>query len=196
LMGRPVDMKRAWRFAVRGRVLFTLFLCYVAGLVSFFCCCLPALFVIPLFAFASPVMAEEGRFGFDALSRSSELALHDPGQGLFERPLVKVLLFLVVGVLISYLLGLLVALPFQIPMWVDMFRKAASGEDTLQAMPRWLWLQVPAQFLNALVSTAVYLYMSFGIALLFFDTRGRKEGTDLRSEIDAVFGGPPPELPL
>jgi hypothetical protein len=196
LMGRPVDMKRAWRFAARGRVLATLFICFVASVVCLFCCCIPALLVIPLLSFVSPIMAEEGRFGFSAISRSAELALYDPGQGFFERPLVKVLLFIFVGLLISYLLGLLVALPFQLPMWIDIFRKTASGEDATQAMPRWAWLQVPGQFLSTLVSTAVYVYTSFGLALLFFDTRGRKEGTDLRSEIDAVFGGPPPELPF
>jgi hypothetical protein len=59
-------------------------------------------------------------------------------------------------------------------------------------MPTWIWLQTPAQFLNALASTAVHLYVCFGIALLFFDARARKEGSDLRSEIDSVFPGAPP----
>jgi hypothetical protein len=196
LMGRPVDMKRAWRFALQGRVLATLLACFLATLASLFCCCVPALFVVPLLSFVSPVMAEEKRFGFSAISRSSELALHDPGEGFFKRPLVKVLLFTVVSLLISSLLGLLVALPFQIPMYVDMFRRIAAGEDPSQGMARWVWLQVPGQFLNTLVSTTVYIYMSFGLGLLFFDARGRREGTDLRSEIDTVFGVPPPELPL
>ena len=48
---------------------------------------------------------------------------------------------------------------------------------------------MPAQFLSSLVRTAVYLYIGFGIALLFFDVRGRREGSDLRAEIDAVFPG-------
>jgi hypothetical protein len=197
LEGRPADMKRAWSFAMRGRVLGTLFLWYMAVLASVLCCCIPGLYVGPLLSFTSPSMVNEGKFGTDALRRSADLANYDAGQGFSERPIVKVFLFLLVGILISYLLGLLIALPFQIPMYIDMFRKAASGEDAVQSMSRWLWLQVPAQFLNALVSTAVYLYMCFGIALLFYDTRGRKEGTDLRSEIDSVFGGPPPpELPL
>jgi hypothetical protein len=196
LMGRPVDMKRAWRFALQGRVLITVLVCLLATLASVFCCCLPALFVVPLLSFVSPVMAEEKRFGFNAISRSGELALHDTGEGFFKRPLVKVLLFTFVGLILSSLLGLLVALPFQIPMYVDMFRQIAAGEDPTQGMARWVWLQVPGQFLNTLVSTAFYIYMSFGLGLLFFDARGRREGTDLRSEIDAVFGGPPPELPL
>ena len=198
LTGRPVDMKRAWRFALRGRVLLTLLLNYLASIASVFCCCIPALFVVPLLSFIPPVMVEEGRFGFGSFARSSELTMSNPGGSFLKGPLVKVLALLVVGFVVSYLLGLLVALPFVLPMWIDMFRKLAAGEDTVPAMTSGLWLQVPAQFLNALVSSAVYLYMCFGIALLYFDTRGRKEGFDLRSEIETVFppAPPPGELPL
>lgn len=189
--GRPVDMKRAWRFAARGRVLLTLFLSYLASVFSVVCCCIPALFVIPLLSFIPPVMVEEG-LGVESFSRSAELAMYDPRRGFFERPLVKALVLLLVGVLLSTVLGFLVAVPFQIPMWVDIFRSAASGEDVTQRMPTYVWWQVPAQFLSALVSAALYLYMCFGIALLYFDTRARKEGSDLRGEIDTMFPGSPP----
>jgi hypothetical protein len=196
LAGRPVDMKRAWRFAVQGRVLGTAFLCYVASVLSIACCCIPALVVVPIFSFAPPVLVEEGRSVSGSISRGSDLALYDPGQGFLERPLVKVLLLLVVGVILSTVLGLLVAMPFQLPMYIDIFRQTAAGEDTVPDMMKWLWLQVPAQFFSTLASTALYVYLSFGIGLLYYDTRGRKEGVDLRSEIDEVFGAPPPELPL
>lgn len=196
LNGRPVDMKRAWGFALQIRVLGTLILSFLATILSFFCCCLPVLYVGPLLAFTSPVMADEGRFGIEALVRSARLNHHQTGPGFFDRPIFKVFLFLLVSMVISYTVGALVALPFQVPMYIDLFRQAASGEDAIPDMTRWIWLQVPAQFLNGLVSTAVYVYMAFGTALLFYDARGRKEGVDLRSEIDEVFGGPPPELPL
>ena len=196
LTGRAVDMKRAWRFALQGRVLGTLILWYAAGIVSLLCCCVPALVLAPATAFVPVVMLDEARFGLGSFSRSTELTLYDPERQLLKRPLLKVLLLLVVVLIVSSLLGLLVALPFQLPMYVDMFRRIAAGEDPMQGAAGWIWLQVPAQFLSALVSTAVYLYLAFGLGLLFLDTRGRKEGTDLRSEIDAVFGGPPPELPL
>ncbi len=196
LNGRAVDMKRAWAFAIHGRVLGTLVLWYMAIIASILCCCLPVLYVGPLLSFVAPVMVDEGRFGIDAIRRSAELAQHPMSPDFFDRPLFKVLLFLILGVILSYTLGLLVALPFQIPMWIRMFRDSASGADPLQGISGFLWLQVPAQFLNVLVTTAVYVYTSFGIALLFYDARGRKEGVDLRSEIDEVFGGPPPELPL
>jgi hypothetical protein len=196
LNGRPVDMRRAWRFTVQGRVLGTLFLWYAATFLSILCCCVPVLYVIPLLSFVAAVMVDEGRFGTAALSRSAELARYNPERRFVDNPLVKALAVTFVGILLSYLLGILVSLPFQIPMWVDMFRSAAEGQDMSERMPTWLWLQVPAQFLNALASTAVYLYVCFGIALLFFDTRGRREGTDLRSDIEAMFPAAPPPEPL
>src|SRR3954451_24633145 len=196
--GRPVDMGRAWRFSLRGRVLGTLALSGLLFAASVFACCLPAFVVVPLFSLVPAVMVEEGRFGVSALSRSAELAWHSPpGPGRWqEKPLLKILLLLFVGLLLGYLVSLLVSLPFQIPMYVDIFRHAAAGEDTLRRMSSWIWLQVPAQFLNVLASEAVAVYTSFGIALLFHDARGRKEGTDLRREIDSMFAPPPPPLPL
>ena len=197
--GLPVDMRLAWRLTLRGRVLATLALWYALVLASVFCCCLPVLFVGPLLAFVPAVMVDERRFGFQAVSRSVDLTRHyTPGKWL-EGPLVKVFLMLFVGMLLAYLVGILVSLPFQLPIYIDMFRKAAAGVDPTPRMTSWMWLQVPSQLLNSLVSTAVYLYVSFGIALLFYDTRGRKEGTDLRAEIDSMFPAPPPppgELPL
>jgi hypothetical protein len=194
--GRPVSMGLAWRFTFQGRVLGTLFLWGAATVLSLMCCLVPALYVVPLLSFVPPAMVEEGRFGFAAFSRSAELAQYNPSRQFANHPMVKIFTLLFVSVILSYAVQLLVTVPFQIPMYVDMFRGTATGEEMLQEMPRWMWLQVPAQFLSSLVSVAVYLYTCFGTALLFNDTRGRKEGTDLRSEIDAMFPGPvPPPVP-
>jgi hypothetical protein len=190
--GRPVDVRRAWLFTLRGRVLGTLILWYAATLISMFCCCLPALAVVPLLVFVPAVMVDEGRFGFQAFARSARLTGYFPRGKWWESPLVKALLLLFVGVLLVYLMSLLVSLPFQVPMYIGMFRKAAAGEDIVQGVSSWVWLQVPAQFLSSLVSTAVYLYVCFGVALLFHDTRGRREGSDLRAEIEALFPDPGP----
>jgi hypothetical protein len=189
--GLPVDMGRVWRLVLQGRYLLTLALWFLLILVSMVCCC-PALIVFPLLAFVPPAMVDEERFGFQAVSRSVELTRHKPPAGWLESPVVKVFLLLFVGTLLAYLVGFVVAIPFQIPMYVDMFRKAAAGQDIGQRMSSWMWLQVPAQFLNTLASMAVYLYIAFGIALLFYDTRGRVEGTDLRAEIESSFPSQPP----
>jgi hypothetical protein len=192
--GLPVDVRRSWRFTFQGRVLLTLGLWLVLVLGSFLCCCL-TLVVVPLLAFLVPVMVDEGRFGFQAVSRSIELTRHKPPGGWGESPIVKVFLLLFVGTLLAYLVGLVVAIPFQLPMYIDMFRKAVAGQDFGQRMSSWMWLQVPAQFLNTLASIAVYLYVAFGIALLFYDTRGRAEGTDLRAEIESSFPNSPLPAP-
>lgn len=199
LSGRPVDMGRAWRFAAQPAVWGTLFLSALFLFLSFLACVVPLLYVAPLLSFAVPAMVEEGVFGMAALSRSAELTRYNPSRQLTDSPIVKILVLMLVSTLISYLAGLLVTLPFQLPMFIDVFRHALSGDQDVQsAMSRWLWLQVPAAFLSSLVRVAVYLYTAFGIGMLFFDVRGRKEGSDLRSQIDSVFGGPPspPPLPL
>lgn len=197
LSGRPIDMGRAWRFAAQPAVWGTLFLSALFLFLALLLCVVPVFYVAPLLSFAVPAMVEEGVFGMAALSRSADLTRYNPGRRLTESPIVKILVLMLVSTLISYLAGLLVALPFQLPMFVDIFRHALSGDQDVQsAMSRWLWLQVPAAFLSSLVRMAVYLYTAFGIGMLFLDVRGRKEGSDLRSQIDAVFPGPPPELPL
>src|SRR4051812_16230613 len=199
LAGRPVDMGRAWRLALRPLVWGALLLAFLAILLSFLFCVLPVFFVAPLLAFAVPVMVEEGRFGPGALTRSAELALFNPSRRLMEHPIVKVLLLMIVSTLISYLAGLLVALPFQLPMFIDLFRKAMAGsQDVTGVMARWIWLQIPATFLSSLARTAIYVYTAFGMALLYADVRGRREGIALRPEIDALFPAPAPapEEPL
>ncbi|MFL6236596.1 MAG: hypothetical protein ACJ76N_25930 [Thermoanaerobaculia bacterium] len=190
--GRPVDMGRAWRFSLQGRVLVTLVLSLVLSLAAFFCCCLPALVVVPMLSLVPAVMVEEGSFFVQALSRSIDLTTYRPHGRWQEMALFRVLLVIFVGLLLAYLVGILVSLPFQVPMYIDLFRHAAAGEDMVRRMSSWIWLQVPAQFLNALATQAVSVYTSFCIALLFHDARGRKEGTDLRQEIDSMFAPPPP----
>jgi hypothetical protein len=188
LAGRPVDMRRAWRFAARPAVWGTLLLSVLAVLVAFILCVAPVFVVAPLVAMVVPVMVEEGRTGAGALSRSVELALFNPSRRLGEHPVVKILLLMLVTTFISYLAGFLVALPFQLPMFIDLFRKAISGEQDIPAVvARWIWLQVPSQFLSSLARTAIYVYTAFGMGLLYADVRGRREATDLLPEIDALF---------
>lgn len=191
--GRPVDLGRAWRFAFRPSVLVTVLLQVVAYVIAFFLCILPLFYVVPLLAFTTVIMAEENRFGFQALGRSAELTRYNPRRQFADTPMVKILGVLVINVLIGMAVGLVVALPFQAPMYLDLFRQAASGDtNAMGSMVKWSWIQLIPQALNSLVTTALYLYTSFSFALLFFDTRNRKEGTDLHAAVDAVFQAPPP----
>ena len=194
--GRPVDMRRAWAFPFRPAVLGTSILTSLAVMAAFMLCILPGFYVLPLLAFVLPVMVTEAKFGGDAMSRSAELTRWSPTGRITDSALAKALLLLILLIALSYVLAAVIAIPFQLPMYIDMFRSAAAGEEpSLDKMGLWMWLQVPAQFLSALVTTALYLYMSFCTALLFADTRGRKEGTDLRTAFDQVFAPPPPPVP-
>lgn len=197
LAGRPVDMRRAWAFAFRPAVLGTNILTGLAVMAAFIACILPGFYVLPLLFFVLPVMVTEARFGTDALSRSAELTKWSPTGRILDSALAKALLLLILTIALSYVLAMLIALPFQLPMYIDMFRSAAAGEEpSLERMGLWMWLQVPAQLLSALVNTALVLYTGFCSAMLFADTRGRKEGTDLRTAFDQVFTSPPPAPPV
>jgi hypothetical protein len=192
--GRPVDMKEAWRFAVRGPVLVTLFLQGLAIIAALLVCCVPIFYVAPLLSLVSVVMAEEKIFGTAALSRSAALTRYDPDGRFFETALFKAFALMIVTVVISYAVAFLVVLPFQVPMFISLFRDAAAGKDPAAAMgtmSKWLWIQIPSQILQTLTTVAVFLYAAFGYALLFFDARSRKEGSDLAAEIHTVFGSGP-----
>lgn len=194
--GRPVDMKEAWRFAVRPRTLGTFILQFLAIVVSVLVCCVPVLYVMPLLSLVPVVMAEEKVYGPAALSRSAALTRYNPQRAFLDAPIVKAFVLIVLVVVLTYVVSILVTLPFQIPMYVSIFRDAATGKDPAQAMEsmsKWLWVQVPSQVLQTLTTVALSLYSAFGYALLFFDIRARKEGSDLAAEIHSVFGPAPGE---
>lgn len=196
LSGRPISMADAWASAVRPRVLGTVILNGLAVFAAIACCCLPVLYVAPLLSLTNVAMRAEGVYGPSALSRSAELTQYNPTRNFFETALVKVFLVMVIGVVLSYAVSLIVALPFQFPMYANMWRQIAAGEPpNLESMGSMMWLQVPAQVLSSLVSMALSMYLGFCTALLFFDTRNRKEGRDLRQAMDQVFVAPPPAGP-
>lgn len=197
--GRPVDMARAWRTAAKPGMLGTLVLQMLAVLASAVACLFPVLYVFPLLSFAVPAAAEEGLFGPRALGRSANLTQHNPQGRFLSTPLVKVLVLWVIGTVLSYAVSLLLSLPLGILVGIDTLRKATAGQEP--DLTAWIWPQVATNFVSGLITTAVYLFFAFGTALLFFDTRNRKEGTDLAAAVDAMTAppmpptGPPPAPP-
>ena len=185
--GRPVSIGRAWGFILRPRVLLTLVGTGVMVLGAYLCCLVPALYVWPLLSLTLPVMVEEGRTGADAIARGARLVGPDPFANFPRNPLVKLLVFMVVAMAISFLGSLLVQVPFQIAQQILILRQAAA-EEALSALtsPGAVALQAAGAVLGALVSTAVGLYAVFGIALLFHDTRNRREGADLEAAAAAL----------
>ncbi len=200
--GRGVSIRRALRFVVRPGVLGAQMLAMLCVLAAFVCCVLPALYVLPLLSLTLPAMAAEGLTGTAALSRSAELTRHNPQRRILTSPLVKILALIAVVVLISYLVSLVLILPMTITQGVTMMRRIAAGEDLQRSLSGYLWWQVPLIGLSSFVTSGVYLYGSFALALLFFDLRARREGDDLLLAIaglEGTAGGgpkPPPPAPL
>jgi len=196
--GREISMKRAWLTTVKPRSFFTLLLCWIIFAFGFACCILPGVYLGLLWSLVVPVMVEEGLRGPSALRRSGELTSYNPQRDLGSDPRVKVFLVVFVAYIAAYLVSILVQLPLLGVQWVYMWREIAAGRqpDTASLMLKLTWLQVPSQMLGMLVQTAVHLYVSVGLALLYFDIRRRKEGTDLEAAIAALGETPAGPEPL
>lgn len=188
--GRPVDMRRAWIFPLRPRVLGTLIVVGVLDLLSLMMCVAPAVYVVPILSFALPVMVEEERFGIDAIRRCFELAHFNPSGRWTDSVWLQSLVVLIVGLVINYAVTFAVQLPFAVAQQVLVFRDAASGQvsDPAQLMAGMMWIQVPAQILNALATAAAWLYWTFGYALLYREVVRRKEAGDLEQAIEELVG--------
>ena len=194
--GREVSMRRAWLTMARPRVFGTLLLVGMVAMAGMMCCLLPGLYAGLLFSLAVPVMVEEDTFGPAAMRRSAELAKYNPRRRLEEDPRFKVFLIFLVGTLLGYMINMLVQLPAAVAQQFLMMRDVAGGEraDPGNIMVTVSWMQVPTNMLSMATSTAVNLYICFGLALLFFDVRGRKEGLDLEAAVArlAASRGAPP----
>ncbi|MEE8523106.1 MAG: hypothetical protein V3T72_04175, partial [Thermoanaerobaculia bacterium] len=190
IYGHPVNMVRAWWFPLRLPVLATLVLVAAAHVISLMMCLLPALYVAPVLTFVLPVMIVEGRFGFDAIRRSVELAHFNPTGRWIDSVFLRLLAFLFVAMVINYALTFTVQLPFVVVQQIIFFRDAAAGTvmDPAQMMAGTVWLQVPAQILTALATAAIWLYWTFGVAMLYREVRRGKEAEDLQRAIDELTG--------
>jgi hypothetical protein len=185
IAGRDISMRRSWRLALRPKVFGTLLLVgLVVGVGALFCL-LPGLYLGLIYAFTLPVIVEESRFGTAAMSRSSELARYNPQRQFDADPRFQVFVTVLVGTMLGYMINLMFQLPLLALQQFLMLRDVAGGKhaDPAEMMARLAWLQIPTSVLSALTNTAVHLYVCFGLALLFFDLKGRKEGLDLEAAI-------------
>jgi hypothetical protein len=186
--GRPVSMSRAWLSMVKPQALGTLVMSWLATVAGMVCCFFPGIYVALIFSLVVAVMVEEGRFLVDGLRRSVELTSYNPRRSFGDDPRVRAFLILFVGMLIGYAVSMVVQMPLVILQQVMIFRGMAGGEkaDPLEVMASMTWLQVPTNALAMLAQVAVHLYVSFGLALLYFDVRRRKEGRDLEQAADVL----------
>jgi hypothetical protein len=186
--GRALSMRRAWTALLNPRALGTMALNWLAVLLGTCLCCVPGIYVVLLLTLLVPVIVEEGRFGTAALARSAELTRYNPRRVFREDPAGHVFLILFVGFLLNYAVGFVTQLPAMVVQQVLMFRQVSSGHriDPGEVMASLTWIQVPSAVLNAFGQVAVQIYVSFGIALLFFELRRRKEGADLEAAIESL----------
>jgi hypothetical protein len=163
----------------------TLFLLALAVTLGFALCVLPGVYLGLIYAFTVPVVVAESRFGTAALSRSAELARYNPQRKFDSDPRLHVFITVMVGTMLGYMINLLVQLPFILYQQYVVFHDMAGAQkaDPGEMMARLTWVQVPAQMLGMLTNTAVHLYVCFGLALLFFDLKSRKEGLDLETAV-------------
>ncbi len=191
---RPISMKEKWAFVLQPSTLVTLLLALVGITLGFILLILPGIYLLLRWSFVVPVMSGEGVKGTAGLRRSWDLVRYNPGKRFFDNTATKVFLLYLVAGLISWLVSLVVQLPFTAMQGVAAARDVASGQPG-SVGTAFLWLQVPSTVLSQLVSTAANIYSSFGVVLLYLDVLRRKEGKDLASAIDARFGSPQPPAP-
>lgn len=195
VVGTPMSMARAWAWTVRPRVAWTMLLWFLAVLGGCLCCILPGIWLAIVLALVIPVMTAEQITGSQALGRSRALMRHNPERRLATHPAAKLFALGLVGGLVSYAANLAVTLPFVAVQQIMMFRTiltapAEQADPATYFSSWWLWLQVPQTLLGTLATTAVSLYVSTAVALLYVDLRNRKEGGDLEALLDEL-GAPP-----
>jgi hypothetical protein len=187
--GREVSMRRAWSLVVRPRVFGTLLLLTLAVGFGMLFCVLPGIYLALIYAFTVPVIVTESQLGTAALSRSSELARYNPQRKLDSDPRLHVFVIFLVGTMLGYMVNLFIQLPVIAFQQFVMMRDIAGGAkpDPAELMARMAWIQVPTTMLGVLTNTAVHLYVCFGIALIFFDLKRRKEGLDLEAAVSSLL---------
>lgn len=194
--GRPIDMGAKWSFVFRPDTLGTLILMFLAIAAGFICLFLPGIYIGLLLSFVVPVMAVEGLRGGSALGRSWRLMRYNPHRRFFDNPGTKIFILYLVGALMAYAVSFVIELPFTAMQGYRMARTVASGQaaNASALYGRMFWWQIPSAVLSSLVSTAIGVFTSFGLVLLYQDVVRRKEGLELAAAIETRFApGVPPQ---
>jgi hypothetical protein len=196
--GRPIEAGRLWLTLARPRLLLTWLLAGLGIFLGILCCVLPGMYLGLLWAVVTAVVLREDVWGPDALRRSAELMRHNPAGGLGNHPMFHAFLLIFVGLLLSYAASFLVSIPLLAAMLVVGIRSATSGQagDGSELLQSVMWIQVPTQFMSVLVQMAVQIFVSVGIAILYFELRRRREGDDLAAAVDSVGVARPQPPPL
>jgi len=194
-------MGAKWSFVLKPDTLGTLLLAFFAVAAGLICLVLPGFYIALMLSFVIPVMVVEGLRGGSALGRSWRLVRYNPHRRFLANPGTKIFVLYLVGGLITYAVSFLIQLPFTAMQGYRVARTVASGQAPADAhlmVAPMLWWQIPSTILSSLVSTAVGVFTSFGLVLLYQDVVRRKEGVDLAAAIESRFapsGSPTPGSP-
>lgn len=188
LSGRSTSMWSNWMYMFRPKVAGTMVLVFLCTAVGGLMCVFPGIYVSLILSFTLPVMVAEEHFGTTAIRRSARLLNFNPRQKLGDNPITKLFVLVFVGWILSVVLSMCVQLPLTIVQQIIMFRGAAEGNapDPIELMERLTWIQLPSAALGSLSTALMFLYMGFGMSLLFFDVRRRREGEDLEAALDEL----------
>jgi hypothetical protein len=76
-------------------------------------------------------------------------------------------------------------------MMAFVFRETAAGRegDPRAFAQQMLWVQIPSNIVGTVLQGLIYVYVAFGIALIYFDVLHRKEGTDLLAASERLVLG-------
>lgn len=193
LDGAELRARDAWRWVFRGGVLGSLLLLGLLVGLGFMFCLLPGIYLGIVWALAIPIMASEGILGYRSMSRSRQLVLHSNQKRVFPPGIGWVLAVIAAGLVLSWGASMAVQFPLMVIQQVLMARHllgeaARSGPPNPAALfPMWVQvLQVATTFVSVLVKQAVALYSAAAFILLFRRLRGRREGTDIHTALDAL----------
>ena len=193
LDGRPIGVLQAYLKVLQPRVLGTLFLMTLLVVLGFFFCVLPGIYLGLVWGLFLPVIFLEKSYGFQALSRSRQLIIHDPNKSLFTPGMGWMLLIGITVLVLSYGASIAVQLPLMAAQQFFMLRhimgqaENAAANNPLAFLPSWFFiLQAVSAFLSTLVQMLVAFFSGSAVNLLYLRLRGRKEGHDLMAALDRL----------
>jgi hypothetical protein len=167
VLGKPVNRRQAfgafagWRFFA---LLGTILLWSVFLLLGTLFCLVPAVYLFVIFAFLAQVMGLEGRFGFEAFTRSRDLA-RGSWWMIFGILLAILVLIFTLSLSITSVLGAIFGFGF-------------SGFNVVSEEPDYMFsviYQMSSQIVTILMNPLEVCI----ITMLYFNLRVRKEGLDL-----------------
>lgn len=186
---RGFSMARCWRTTLRAPVLETMMLGGLATLAGLALCVLPGLYAMVALAPLLVVVCDEKRVGLAAIRRCHEVLSFNPEGGLGSHPLARLALVLLAGAVVGYALDFVAQAPAMAMQWAVLLRGGGSG---LLADPQTAtgltWLGLPGQLLGSLAQTAVQVYTSFAVVLLYFDVRRAQDDAGQDPSLAAPAG--------